>query len=258
MDIMAFVGLGFALVMLVGAFIVEGGIVTHLLEPTAAMIVFGGTIGAVIVSFPPSIVKRIPKIFIKSISTQKIDRMEIIESFTYLGGFARKEGLLALEKELVGDKYDPFIAEGIKLVVDGADEEGIRHVLETKIANMEDRHEKGIAVFEAAGGFGPTMGVCGTVMGMVHVLGDLSDPSALGPKIAVAFIATLYGIGSANLLWLPLAKRLEMMSSEEVITKEMILEGIIMLRDGSNPTFMREQLKGYLEHAEKETESKEG
>jgi chemotaxis protein MotA len=130
--------------------------------------------------------------------------------------------------------------------------------METRIRTLEERNEKGAAIFEAAGGFAPTMGVLGTVMGMVHVLADLSNPEELGPKIATAFLATLYGIGTANLLWLPLATKLKAISAEEIMTKEMMLEGIMMLQNGSNPAFMKEQLKGYLEHEPKEEESGEG
>jgi chemotaxis protein MotA len=122
---------------------------------------------------------------------------------------------------------------------------------------MEHRHEKGIAIFEAAGGFSPTMGVLGTVMGLVHVLGDLSNPDELGGKIAVAFIATLYGVGAANLLYLPIASKLKELNSDEVMAKNMMMEGIQLLRSGSNPAFMKEQLKGYLED-EKEIQSEEG
>jgi chemotaxis protein MotA len=154
-------------------------------------------------------------------------------------------------------ELDDLTRTGLRLVIDGADEDVLRQILETRIINMEHRHEKGIAIFEAAGGFAPTMGVLGTVMGLIHVLGDLSDPNALGGKIAVAFIATLYGVGSANLMWLPIANKLKELNSDEVLASNMIIEAIQLLRTGSNPAFMKEQLKGYLED-EKEAETEEG
>jgi chemotaxis protein MotA len=257
MDIVTLVSIIFAFASLLLAFVLEGGVLTALLQPTAAMIVFGGTIGAIGISFKGSNLAKVPKLVMLIFKNKKENREQILENFVALSVLTRKEGLLALEQELTDKKYDEFIVTGMKLVIDGADEDTLKHAMENKIVNMEDRHEKGIAIFEAAGGYAPTMGVLGTVMGLVHVLGDLSNPDELGGKIAVAFIATLYGVGSANLLWLPIASKLKELNSEEVITKNMMLEGIMLLRNGSNPAFLREQLKGYLEHA-KEEEGKEG
>lgn len=257
MDIVTLGSLIFAFVMLILAFVFEGGAPGALLQPTAAMIVFGGTIGAVGVSFKGSDLARFPKLIMKAFKNEKQKREDIIEAFTTLSNLSRKEGLLALEQEVSGSAYDDFIVTGIRLVIDGAEEEILKEVMETKINNMEDRHERGIAIFEAAGGYSPTMGIIGTVMGLVHVLGDLSDPNALGSKIAVAFIATLYGVGFANLVWLPIASKLKELNNEEIITKNMMMEGIILIRNGSNPNFVNEHLKGYLNNAKKE-ETKEG
>jgi chemotaxis protein MotA len=195
---------------------------------------------------------------LKAFSNKKINRQEILDTFMNLSAIARKDGLLALEHELENKNLDELITIGLRMVIDGADEDVVRQVLETRIINMEHRHEKGIAIFEAAGGFGPTMGVIGTVMGLVHVLGDLSNPDELGGKIAVAFIATLYGVGSANLIWLPIANKLKELNSDEVLAKNMMMEGIQLLRGGSNPAFMKEQLKGYLVKNEEESKTEEG
>jgi len=257
MDIITIISLIFGFACLIVAFILEGGILGALLQPTAAMIVFGGTIGAIGVSFPGSVLRRIPKIILQAFSNKKVDRNEIMKTFMRLSEIARKEGLLALEQEVETRELDEIIKTGLRLVIDGADEDVIGQALETRIDNMEHRHEQGIAIFEAAGGFSPTMGVIGTVMGLVQVLGDLSKPEELGEKIAVAFIATLYGVGMANLLYLPIANKLKEINADEVIAKNMSIEGIQLLRSGSNPAFMREQLKGYLEN-EKEVETEEG
>ncbi|MDF2943071.1 MAG: motility protein [Herbinix sp.] len=257
MDIVTIVSLIVSFGALILAFVLEGGVLGALLQPTAALIVFGGTFGAVGVSFQGSVLKRIPKIMMKAFKNEKVNRMEIIETFMALSTTARRDGLLALEHELEAKDIDEFIRTGLRLVIDGADEDVLRQILETRIINMEHRHEKGIAIFEAAGGFSPTMGVLGTVMGLVHVLGDLSNPDELGGKIAVAFIATLYGVGAANLLYLPIASKLKELNSDEVMAKNMMMEGIQLLRSGSNPAFMKEQLKGYLED-EKEIQSEEG
>jgi len=254
MDIMTVISMVFAFAALIVAFILEGGVPSALVQPTAAMIVFGGLIGAVGVSFPVATLAKIPKLIGVVFKSRKEDREKIMESFLSMAVIARKEGLLALEKTIASDEYDEFIVSGIQLVIDGTDPESIKHNLETKISNMEERHEKGAAIFEAAGGYAPTMGVVGTVMGLVNVLANLENAGELGAKIATAFIATLYGIGSANIIFLPLANKLKAVNTDEVVTKYMMLDGIMMLQNGSNPAFMKEQLKGYLEHAPKKTE----
>jgi Flagellar motor component len=259
MDIVALIFIIGSFAALGIAFLMEGGSLSALVQPSALLIIFGGTVAVVGTSFPIAQLKKLPKVVKKAISNQKLDRVEILNTFMDLSNIARKEGLLALEHELEVREMDEFISTGLRLVIDGADDEVVSQILETKILNMEHRHEKGIAIFEAAGGYAPTMGVIGTVMGLITVLGSLgsSDSAALGEKIAVAFIATLYGVGSANLLWLPIATRLKELNSDEVVVKNMMMEGIQLLRGGSNPAFMREQLKGYLED-EKEGQAEEG
>lgn len=257
MDIVTIISLVISFAALLIAFIFEGGILGALLQPTAALIVFGGTFGAIGVSFPGAVLKKIPKVIQKAFSKKVIDRQEIINTFEALSVTVRRDGLLALEHEMEVNSYDEFIKTGVRLIIDSADEDILRQILETRIINMENRHEKGIAVFEAAGGFAPTMGVLGTVMGLINVLGNLSDPGELGAKIATAFIATLYGVGSANLLWLPIANKLKELNDDEVMAKTMIFEGLLLLRSGCNPAFMREQLKGYLEN-EKTEKTEEG
>ncbi|MFT4145907.1 MAG: flagellar motor protein [Mobilitalea sp.] len=257
MDFVTLISLILAFGALIFAFIMEGGHLHALLEATAAIIVFGGTFGAVAVSFPRRTLKNIPRVLWKVFSNKRIDRGQILDTFMALSTTARRDGLLALEHELEVRELDDLTKTGLRLVVDGADEDVLKQILETRVINMVHRHEKGIAMFEAAGGFAPTMGVLGTVMGLVHVLSDLSNPSALGGKIAVAFIATLYGVGSANLLFLPIANKLKELNSDEVLACNMIIEAIQLLRTGSNPTFMREQLKGYLED-EDERKTEEG
>lgn len=257
MDLFVIISLLLGLVSLIVAFILEGGHLSSLLEPTAALIVFGGTFGAVGVSFPAKILAKVPKLIKILLTNKKEDRENLILQFKDLSNKVRKDGLLALDSELQTGEYDKFLIHGLQLVTDGIDGDLIRKTLETRIDNMEYRHSKGIAIFEAAGGFAPTMGVIGTVMGLVHVLSNLSDPSTLGPKIAVAFIATLYGVGSANLIWLPIANRLKELDSDEILTKSMIVEGIMMIYSGSNPALIEERLRGFLEHEEETGEKAE-
>lgn len=257
MDFVTLISLVFSLIALVLAFVLEGGILGALLEPTAALIVFGGTIGAIGMSFTSRDLARIPKLMRIAFRKEKQSRAELVTYFEEICLMVRKEGLLSLEGRINEDKnMDPFLVSGLQMVVDGVDIDEVRDTLESRIENMQLRHEKGISIFEAAGGYAPTMGVIGTVMGLVHVLGDLSSPESLGGKIAVAFIATLYGVGSANLIWLPIGAKLKALNADETITKYMMLDGITMIQKGSNPTLIVERLEGYLDENKKETRGK--
>ena len=170
-----------------------------------------------------------------------------MELFRELSVKTRKNGLLSLEADLNESDMDSFTKKGLQMVVDGIEPSTIRGILETKLENMSERHHDGAAIFEAAGGFGPTMGIIGTVMGLVHVLSNLSDPNSLVLKIAVAFIATLYGVASANLLWLPFASKLKALDKLEILEKEMIIEGILLLQEGANPNALVGKLEGFLQ-----------
>jgi chemotaxis protein MotA len=163
---------------------------------------------------------------------------------------ARREGLLALEEE--SKKIpDPFLRQGIMLVVDGTDPAQVRQILELEIKNMEERHEIGINFFVTAGGFSPTFGIIGTVMGLISVLKQLDDPGKLAKSIAAAFLATLWGLLSANLIWLPIGGKLTLRSKEEVTYRHMLLEGILSLQAGENPRIIKEKLSTFLSPAER-------
>lgn len=257
MDISTIISIVIAFASLLVAFVLEGGHIGSLLQPTAALIVFGGTIGAVGVSFRSSILKKLPKVVAIAFKRHKQDRQEIINTIYKLANMARTGGLLSLESEIQSNNYDKFIVDGLQMIMDGTDPEIIKKTMESRLDNMEYRHSKGISVFEAAGGFAPTMGVIGTVMGLVHVLGNLSNPDELGPQIAVAFIATLYGVGSANLLWLPLANKLKELDTDELVTKNMMMDGILMIQEGGNPALIVERLKGYLDDEKEGAEIRE-
>lgn len=245
MDLSSIIGLVVGFGMMLLAYLEEGGRLTALLTPTAAMIVFGGTIGAVLVSFSMEDIKQIPKL-LKIIFNEK--KYEVNELIGILCGFAekaRREGLLSLERETAGID-DEFMRQGIQLVVDGTDPALVRDILETQIDFTEQRHRVGAEIFEAAGGYSPTMGIIGTVMGLVHVLGNLSDPDKLGPSIAVAFLATLYGVAFANLCWLPFGHKLKLKSKQERFMREIALEGILSIQAGDNPSIVREKLRAFL------------
>lgn len=248
-SLLLFIIIGFGN-LLVG-FILEEGQPGSLIQLTAAMIVFGGTIGAVGVAFPTDILKKLPGICKILMSPRKSDLPQLVSFFKDVSYKTRKNGLLSLENEITTEaNIDPFIKKGLQLVVDGVDPQAVRGILELELDSTSERHKEGSAIFEAAGGFSPTMGIIGTVMGLIQVLGNLSEPAKLGGKIAVAFIATLYGVGAANLLWLPIAARLKAMDNKEYKEKTLIIEGILYIQEGINPNTIAEKLKGFLDKNE--------
>lgn len=245
MDIATVVGLVLGFVALIAAFVMEGGSPLALIGISAGMIVFGGTIGAVLISFPMSKLRNVGSLFKLAFTDKSEDPLKLIDELVSLANTARREGILSLE-ERVETYDDQFFKNGIRLVVDGVDPELARGIMETELMYIESRHETGAAIFEAAGGYAPTMGIIGTVMGLIHVLGNLTDVNKLGPLIATAFIATLYGVGSANLLWLPIANKLKQKSKAEVLTRELMLEGILSIQAGENPTILAQKLRVFL------------
>ncbi len=245
MDIATLIGLLIGLGGLVGGFLWEGGHVTMLLVKTAAVIVFGGTFGAVILSFTMDEIKTVPY-FLKVVFTdRKIDYITVLDSLVETADKARREGLLSLESQL-GEIDNPFLARGLQLVIDGTDPELTRNMLEMEIEAYENKEKVGHDIFMSAGGFAPTMGIIGTVMGLVHVLSNITDPDKLGGAIAVAFLATLYGVASANVLWIPFATKIKGKSAKDVLLMELVLEGILSIQAGENPRVIREKLMTFL------------
>jgi len=230
---------------LILGFVVDGGQITSLFSPTAAMIVFGGTIGATVMCFSLQELKAVPGLIKMIFTYEDPDEVLLIDQMVELADKVRREGILYLEKMIPGFD-DEFMRKGIQLVVDGADPELVRLILETEIYTDQERQSAGASIFEAAGGFAPTMGIIGTVMGLVHVLGNLSNPEELGSAIALAFLATFYGISSANIVWLPIAEKLKNIGRKEVFLRELMLEGITSIQAGYNPILIRERLTAYL------------
>jgi chemotaxis protein MotA len=234
--------------ILIGATL-EGTKLGSLIMLPAFLIVFVGTLGTVMVSFPMSIVASLPKYFAIAVKEKHHDAGEVVETFVRLADRARREGLLALEQEAGG--LEPFAARGIQMVVDGSDPALVRDVLEADIESMQARHKHGAAIFEAMGGYSPTMGIIGTVMGLVHVLENLANPDELGHLIAAAFIATLYGVAFANCIFLPMGTKLKVKSQEEAHHKELIVEGVLAVQAGDNPRMVREKLEAFLSPKER-------
>lgn len=241
MDITIILGILAGLAALIGGFLWEGGHLSGLLQGAAALIVFGGTLAAVIVSFPGSRLRTIPAALKLAFGRNHRSSDELIDSIIDMSMTARRDGVLALER-LSSDHSDPFLREGMQMVVDGNEPDIVRQVLELDIQAAEQKHEGYAKIFESAGGYAPTMGIIGTVMGLIHVLGSLQDPTNLGPSIAVAFTATLYGVASANIIFLPIASKIKARSEEEISIMELQLEGIIAVQNGEHPLLIRKKL----------------
>lgn len=251
MDLTTVLGILIGLGALIGGYIWDGGHLEALFVPSAALIVIGGTIGAVVVSFPMSQLKQIGKALSMAFKDSKMDPSVVIEELVDMATAARREGVLSLEQRALEHPND-FLREGLVMVVDGTDPELTRQILELEMDALEHQHEGWAKIFESAGGFAPTMGIIGTVMGLIHVLGNLSDPGALGPAIAIAFSATLYGVATANVIYLPIASKIKIRSKETISKMELMLEGILALQAGENPQLIKKKLNSFL-HQENKT-----
>lgn len=245
MDKISIAGLLLGLVAIIGGQILEGGHVGSLVQPTALLIVLGGTLGAVLLQSPLHVFKRgllmIKWVWVPPVIEQK----RAIDQILQWSQLSRREGLLALENHLPGIK-DDFTRKGLQLLVDGADPERIRELLEVDIDTFEEEWRQAAKVWESAGGYSPTIGILGAVMGLIHVMENLSDPTKLGPGIAVAFVATIYGVGLANLIYLPIAGKLKYYISRMVSAREMMIDGLVGIAVGDNPRIIESRLRGYL------------
>lgn len=219
----------------------------------ALLIIIGGTGGATLASCGMPAMKRIPALYKIVFGPPEIDLNERVKQLVGFAEQARREGLLALDGQM-SEIDDDFTRKGLQLVVDGSDPELVRDVLEAEIDGMIARHHEGAAPFEKAGGFAPTMGIIGTVMGLIHVLQNLAAPATLGPSISTAFVATLMGVGSANVIYLPIANRLKALSAAEVELRTLTLEGILSVQAGDNPRVVAEKLSSFVPPVERESE----
>lgn len=239
------IGFVVSIVALLGSILIEHGNPLSYVNVSAALIVFGGSVGIALISYPLPLVLRMPKVFMQSLREPPDLTAKTSEEIVRLAERARKEGLLALEQE-AATLTDPILRKGVMLVVDGTDPEVVKAVLEVDIVTREARHEVGIGMFEAMGGFAPTLGIIGTVLGLIRILSHIASATELAASIAVAFTATLYGVGSANLFWLPIANRLKRRSAAEAGLAALILDGVMAIQAGDNPRIVQEKLNGYI------------
>ncbi len=245
MDIISIAGLLLGVIAIIGGQVLEGGSVSSLVQPTAFLIVIGGTMGAVMLQSPLGTFLEAMRMVKWAIIPPTTDPEKLIGQIEQWSNIARKEGLLALEAQIVS-LNDPFVAKGLQLLVDGAEPERLREVLEVEISAWEVSQKMAAKVWESAGGYSPTVGILGAVMGLIHVMENLSDPSKLGAGIAVAFVATIYGVGAANLIFLPVAKKLLANISRLVILRDMLVDGLVGIANGDNPRIIESRLRGYL------------
>jgi chemotaxis protein MotA len=247
-DKSSFAGIGIALGGILVGLILEGGKVVQLLQPTAALIVFGGTIGAVMLQFPLRVIlaafRRLAQVFFES-SKNPAERIAEITRYAHK---ARKEGIVSLDTEVQSIR-DPFLKKTLMLAVDGTEPQEIRNMMELELMNQAEHHENIPMVFESAGGFSPTIGIIGAVLGLIQVMQHLDDISEVGRGIAVAFVATIYGVGAANLFFLPVAGKIKIRMRQEQTLREMMLEGVISILEGMNPRMIENKLAGFFVEA---------
>jgi chemotaxis protein MotA len=244
------IGIAVAFAGLAVGAMMEGSALTAFFNLPALVIIVGGTLGATAAGTSLDRVKQIPALYKKAMSGEKPHLQGEVDRMVALAEKARREGLLALEDD-IAEIPDAFTRKGLQLVVDGTDPELVREILDNEIDGMVSRHKLAVQPFEKAGGFSPTMGILGTVLGLVHVLENLDAPETLGPAISGAFIATLYGVGAANVILLPTANRLKLMSEEEVEARTLVLEGILAIQAGDNPRVVADKLFAFVPPSER-------
>ncbi|QDQ28074.1 flagellar motor protein [Chitinimonas arctica] len=245
MDRLSLIGISLGLIAIVGGQVLEGGRIASLLQLTAFLIVLGGTIGAVMLqSNAASFIGGI-KMLRWVVLPPSIELEPCVKFLVAWSNTARRGGLLALETPLMNEK-DPFVKRALQMLVDGAEPEAIRHTMELEISAYEEKHRAAAKIWDAAGGYAPTIGILGAVMGLIHVMENLTDPSKLGSGIAVAFVATIYGVGSANLFFLPIGNKLKQVIASEVKRRELLTEGLVAIAHGENPRIIESKLRGFF------------
>ncbi len=245
MDFSSLIGIAVALAGIIGGQLLEGGYVGSLLQSAAFLIVLGGTAGAVMVQSPA-------RVFVRGIRMAKwvvlppdFAPQRMIADILRWSHSARREGLLALEQQ-AEIAADPFARKGLQLLADGAEPEKLREAMEVEIITFEEYHRQAARIWEAAGGYAPTIGILGAVLGLIHVMENLSDPARLGSGIAVAFVATIYGVGLANLVFLPVANKLKALIARQVLLREILVDGLVSIAGGENPRMIENRLLGYV------------
>ncbi len=245
MDLATILGLIIAFGALLIAITMEGGHVGGFLNVSAAIIVLGGTAGVTTIGLSFKEIIKVPGVLRQAFFGKSIDPVEVSRILVEFSRKARREGILALEEDVSAVPI-PFVRRGMSLVIDGVSADLIREILETELASMQGRHRTGINVFDTMGGFAPTLGILGTVMGLVNMLANLDEPGEMGHAIAAAFLATLYGVGTANIIFLPIGNKLKAKSRKETDACEMAIEGILALQSGDSPRVVASKMQSFM------------
>lgn len=244
MDIATILGILSATGLVLGAIFMGSGLNVFINIP-ALCIVLGGTIGVTLIAYPLKDFLSVIKVVQKALFTKNISATELISKFTDFANKTRKEGILSLESE-INEVKDEFLKKGVQLSIDGLEPQQIQHILDTEIDFVRDRHKLGADIFTSMGTFAPAMGMIGTLIGLVQMLQSMDDPSTIGPAMAVALLTTFYGSLMANIGCMPIAGKLKTRSKEEMLTKEMTIQGIISLSNGDNPRILEQKLLAFL------------
>ena len=250
-DVAGVLGIGLAAVAIVGGHLFEGGHIDQLVQPTAALIVFGGTCAGCLVEFSWSEFTRAVKATRDVFQPPQSNMREAMDKIVELSKLARRQGLVAIDRE--AQKIEnPFMQKALRMVADGIEPKQLKSALHKQVHNLEQEEARIPAIYLAAGGYSPTIGVLGAVMGLIHVMGNISDPSKLGAGIAVAFVATLYGVGVANLVLLPMGGKLKAQLKGRIHFMELIIEGAASIAASENPLIVEQKLSAYLSTVEQE------
>ena len=244
MDIATILGILSATGLVLGAIFMGSGLNVFINIPSLC-IVLGGTIGVTLIAYPLKDFLSVIKVVQKALFTKNISATELISKFTSFASKTRKEGILALESEIKEVK-DEFLKKGVQLSIDGLEPQQIQNILDTEIDFVRDRHKLGADLFTSMGTFAPAMGMIGTLIGLVQMLQSMDDPSTIGPAMAVALLTTFYGSLMANICCMPIAGKLKTRSKEEMLTKEMTIQGIMSLSNGDNPRILEQKLLAFL------------
>ncbi|GBE02436.1 chemotaxis protein PomA [bacterium BMS3Bbin06] len=246
MDRASLIGLFLGIAAVAGGTLLEGGDLGFILQPAAAAIVFGGTLGATLLSYSLPDIKTAFFSLGDVFFDRDADSHYYINQLVHLSNISRKKGLVAIEPYLSGIE-DPFFRNTLALAVDGIGQRLLRETVEEEIFTYEGRRLKQSRVYETAGGFAPTIGIIGAVIGLIHVMQNLSEPSRLGEGIAVAFVSTVYGVGIANLFLLPISKKIRNRMNREILIKRLVLEGVSGIQSGLHPAYLKERLLSFIE-----------
>jgi len=246
MDLATILGIVIALGGILLGQAIEGGSLLQIIQPTAAMIVIGGTVGATMIGFPMAVMKQAAADLLHVIKDETVEPNAVIDMVIKFTNKARREGIISLEKDAPTIE-DEFFRKAIMMAVDGSEPKELRQTMEVELQYMEERGEHSAKVYEAAGGFAPTIGIIGAVLGLIQVMQHLDNIEEVGKGIAVAFVATIYGVGLANIFFLPAAGKLKMKHRKKMIIKEMMLEGTLGILEGQNPRLIEGKLTSFLD-----------